>query len=115
MLKYYLPIRTLFITLHSLPMIFLATKGTFADARATAVSAIISTIGEPNPDFTDLCIKLSRTISINSGTCPMDPQIFAWIDGYISSSSMVKVISFSIIPATCLCLLFSSDGLQNLE
>lgn len=110
----YLDIRTWLITLHSLPMIFFATNGTFADAKATAVSAIISTIGDPSPNFTDLCMKLSSTMSISSGTCPMEPQIFAWIDGYISTSSMVKVISFSIMPATCFCLFFSSVGLQNL-
>lgn len=74
---YILHIRTLLITLHSLPIIFLATKGTLADASATAVSAIISTIGEPNPDFTDLWMKLSNTMSISSGTCPIEPHIFA--------------------------------------
>lgn len=102
------------LTLHNLPITFLATNCTFADAKATAVSAIISTIGEPRPELTDLWMKLSSTMSINSGTWPMEPQIFAWIDGYISTSSMVSRINFSNICATCFCRLFSSDGLQNL-
>lgn len=44
--------QVLSITRHSLPMTFLATSCTFADAKATAVSAIISTCGEPKPELT---------------------------------------------------------------
>jgi hypothetical protein len=47
----------------------LATSCTFAEARATAVSAMISTMGEPSPLATDRRIKLSNTMSISSGTC----------------------------------------------
>lgn len=55
-------------TLHSRPMIFFATSCTFADAKATAVSANISTTGEPTPFSPDLFKKLSNTMSISSGT-----------------------------------------------
>lgn len=95
-------------------MTFLATSCTFADAKATEVSAIISTIGEPKPNCTERCMKLSKTMSINSGTCPIDPHIFACIEGYISTSSIVSDISFSKMNDTCFCR-FSSDGLQNLK
>ena len=52
-------------------------------------------------------------MSSRSETCPMLPQILACIEGYISSSSIVMVISLSRISAT-FCLLFSSVCLQNL-
>jgi len=44
----------------------------------------------------------------------MDPQILACIDGYISTSSMVKSMSFSKICTTFCWRLLSSEGLQNL-
>lgn len=102
------------LTRQSRPITFLATNWTLADAKATAVSAIISTIGDPSPELTDLWMKLSNTISINSGTWPIEPHILAWMDGYISTSSIVKRMSFSRICATCFWRLVSSVGLQNL-
>lgn len=44
----------------------------------------------------------------------MEPQILACIEGYISTSSMVKSMSFSKICATFCWRLLSSEGLQNL-
>jgi hypothetical protein len=62
------------LTLHSLPITFFATSCTFAEARATAVSAMISTMGVPSPLVIDRCMKLSNTMSISSGTCVMISQ-----------------------------------------
>ena len=91
---------------------FLATNWTFADAKATAVSAIISACGDPRPPVTLLLIKLSSTISIKSGTWPSEPHILACIEGYISTSSIVNVINLSRIMAT-FWRLASSECLQN--
>jgi hypothetical protein len=113
-------------------MTFLATSCTLAAARATAVSAMTSALKDPNPAVTERLMKLSSTMSINSGTCkkiflrsppnqnlriptcPMLPQILAWMEGYISTSSMVSVISLSKMIAT-LVRLVSSGCLQNLN
>ena len=57
----------------------------------------------------------SSTMSKRSDTWPMLPQILAWMEGYISSSSIVIVISLSRISDT-FCRRLSSPGfLQNLQ
>ena len=93
-------------------MTFRATSWTLADAKATAVSAMISAWAEPKPPVTDRLMKLSRIMSISSETWPRLPQILAWIEGYISTSSIVNVISLSKMSAT-FCLLASSECLQK--
>lgn len=52
----------LLCTLHSLPMTFLETSCTFAEASATAVSAMISACIEPKPPVTLLCKTKIKTI-----------------------------------------------------
>lgn len=56
------------LTLQRRPMTFLATDATFAEARATAVSAMISAWPDPNPPVTERLIKESSTMSISSDT-----------------------------------------------
>lgn len=56
-------------------MTFLATEATLADAKATAVSAMISAWPEPKPPVTDRLIKESSTMSINSDTCQRQKRL----------------------------------------
>jgi len=116
-------------------MILRATNLTFAEARATAVSAKISTTAEPILSSALLRKKHSSTVSIKSdtykipnivaeedrkarsrnkyNTLPIWPQILACIDGYISTSWILRDINFSSIWIT-FCFFVSSEDLQNL-
>ena len=72
--------QVLSMTLQSLQMTFLATRATLEAERETRVSAMISACADPRPPVTDLLMKVSRTMSIRSFTCPMLPHILAWIE-----------------------------------
>ncbi len=58
------------------------------------------TCADPRPPVTDLLMKLSRTMSMSSLTWPILPHILAWMEGYISTSSIVSVINLSRMWAT---------------
>lgn len=72
-----------FITSWRRAMTIWETSLTLAAASATALLAIMSAFRLPGPQIAERLIKLSRTISNSSGTRPMLPHIFAWIEGYI--------------------------------
>jgi len=68
--------KLLLLTKHNLLMILRATNLTFAEARATAVSAKISTTAEPILSSALLRKKHSSTVSIKSDTYKI-PNIVA--------------------------------------
>merc|ERR550532_1336186 len=100
------------IVLHSLEMIFLETSLTLEEARATAVSAIISAFSFFASPAIETLMKLSSTTSMSSLTFPIVPHILAWMEGYISTSLILAMINLSSIVHT-LCRLESSACLTN--
>ncbi len=95
------------ISRHRRPITLRETSEPLELAKATAVLARISAWTEPRPPLTERLMNASRTMSRSSLTLPILLQILAWIDGYMSSSSMVMLMSLSRIMAT-FCRLFSS-------
>merc|ERR1739836_302283 len=81
----------------------------FLEECIQGFSAMTSACALPSPPVTLLLMKLSSTMSISSDTWPMLPQILAWMEGYISTSSMERVISLSRMCAT-FCLLAGPVG-----
>ena len=75
-------------------------EATLKNNRMEPAQAVYLHKGNILSGYNVTLIKLSRTMSRRSDTWPMLPQILACMEGYISSSSIVIVISLSRISAT---------------